>query len=586
MSLKQLRNHPSRNGFDLSRKNAFTAKTGELLPVACIECIPGDKIKLSGQAFARTQPINTAAYTRIREYYDVFFVPYRLLWRSFDDFITQMNDSQHSDTIFDTLRLDNLHPYFTVKQIFEYLSYISGKNLDRKYKYNQFGFSRVNLTCKLLDYLGYGDYSGLINSDGVFDFGTLMNDDSYNLSLNPFPLLAYQKICQDYFRNSQWKKSQPYRFNVDYIGSGSIWTLPINSSNIPKMAAGENMFDLNYCNWSKDYFMGLMPEAQYGDTAVAAPLQGSLPLYDYNRPIEDVNYKQTEIMPDGLILDGSDGSKIRMSNTAGISVLALRQYEFLQKWKEIAQSGNKDYKSQISKHFGVDVPDSLSSMSRYIGGWSSNFDISEVVNTNLADSSSDADIAGKGVGTSQGGITFESKGDYGILMVMYHNMPLLDYSNNGVKRLNQKIHVTDYAIPEMDSIGMQTVPLTELAYFGFVGGVSPGIIPPGYLLGYAPRYVDYKTAYDEIHGSFNGSMKHWVSSIDMEYISTYISTLPSGSLEADHFLNSTFFQVNPSLLDRIFAVSADSSVDTDQFLINSFFDIKAVRNLDYNGLPY
>ena len=77
LSMTKLKNNPSRNGFDLSRKFAFTAKVAELLPVECIECIPGDSFTINKQHFTRTMPVNTSAYTRMREYYDWFFVAHQ-----------------------------------------------------------------------------------------------------------------------------------------------------------------------------------------------------------------------------------------------------------------------------------------------------------------------------------------------------------------------------------------------------------------------------------------------------------------------------------------------------------------------------
>lgn len=95
MSLPNLKNHVSRNGFDLSEKVAFTAKVGQLLPIMHKEVIPGDKFKINVKAFARTQPVNTAAFTRIRQYYDFFFVPWSQLWRNFGNFVTQINDAKN-----------------------------------------------------------------------------------------------------------------------------------------------------------------------------------------------------------------------------------------------------------------------------------------------------------------------------------------------------------------------------------------------------------------------------------------------------------------------------------------------------------
>lgn len=80
MSLKQVRNRPSRNGFDLSTKRNFTAKVGEILPVWWKYVCPGDKFDINLSHFCRTVPVNTAAFARLRQYYDFFFVPIETLW--------------------------------------------------------------------------------------------------------------------------------------------------------------------------------------------------------------------------------------------------------------------------------------------------------------------------------------------------------------------------------------------------------------------------------------------------------------------------------------------------------------------------
>ena len=99
MNLKSLRNKPSRNGFDLSFKRNFTAKAGELLPVMVKEVLPGDVFNIDLSSFTRTQPVNTAAFARMREYYDFFFVPYNLLWNKADTLLTQMYDNpQHANS--------------------------------------------------------------------------------------------------------------------------------------------------------------------------------------------------------------------------------------------------------------------------------------------------------------------------------------------------------------------------------------------------------------------------------------------------------------------------------------------------------
>ena len=66
---------------------------------------------------------------------------------------------------------------------------------------NAYGYNRGDLTVKLLSYLGYGDLS--FNSNDPY---TDANNVISNLAVNLFPLLSYQKIYSDYFRNSQWEK--------------------------------------------------------------------------------------------------------------------------------------------------------------------------------------------------------------------------------------------------------------------------------------------------------------------------------------------------------------------------------------------
>jgi hypothetical protein len=73
--LKELQNKPHKSGHDISSKNCFTAKVGELLPVWFDFAIPNSTYRFNLEYFTRTRPVQTSAYTRIREYFDFFAVP-------------------------------------------------------------------------------------------------------------------------------------------------------------------------------------------------------------------------------------------------------------------------------------------------------------------------------------------------------------------------------------------------------------------------------------------------------------------------------------------------------------------------------
>lgn len=620
MNLTKLRNNVSRNGFDLSRKNLFTAKVGEMLPVACLECIPGDDMTIDMAWFTRTQPINTAAYTRMREYYDWYFVPTNLLWKNFNTFFSQMTDNNQKATgINGNVRLTDEHPYFTFEQIAQYIQDMYGES-----KENFFGFSRAELSCKLLHYLDYGDFSGYLKPES----STPVSQFS-NAKLNPFPLLAYQKIYQDYVRDSQWEKAYAPASNIDYMtgaeGQNNIPVSQIDRNN-------ENMFDLRYMNWNKDYFMGLLPNSQYGDAA-SIVTGGSIQLGDVNyytkgnpqaagvsgsaiELSQSVRESASNLIPESVAVGNSNYlrfkytrengneatttpiiffSKEQMLNfrdalglsslessdlNSAFTILALRQMEAKQKWAEIVQSNQQDFASQMRAIFNVDVSDAYSDRCRYIGGVSGSVDIDPVVNQNLADNN-EADIAGRGQGGSRGSIKFNTKVP-GYLMCIYHARPVLDFAIDGIKRQNLKTSVHDYANPVFDKTGMIAVPLVELTTTYMP---TDATTVDETLLGYAPRYIDYKTSYDLVHGAFfNGGLDAWVAPIDKNYINEYLNNM--GAAVANGAFNYHFFKIPPSVLNPIFAISADSSVDTDQLLINAAFDIKAVRNLDRNGLPY
>ncbi len=561
MNLKTIRNKPSRNGFDLSFKRNFTAKAGELLPVMVKEVLPGDVFNINLSTFTRTQPVNTAAFARMREYYDFFFVPYELLWTRADTVITQMLDNpQHASSILPSENgvLTSYMPYITCQQIANYLENqrllgISNSKVSKNY----FGYKRGDLTVKLLEYLGYGNFMDYTTSDANLNTWS-KNPKMSNLNLSAFGLLAYQKIYADFYRDSQWEKSNPSSFNVDFmtgVGDHKI-PIPITPAN-QDFYENYNMFDLRYCNWQKDLFHGLLPSSQYGGSAAIYSIPGTI---------------------SGTVSNNS----VSGSSVANLNLLLLRQYEFMQKWKEIAQSASKDYKEQVQKHWNVAVGDYASECCQYLGGITSNIDINEVINTNLTSDFS-ADIAGKGTGVGRGTIRFDSKGKYGLLMCIYHCLPVLDYTTDFIEPGLTKVKAEDFAIPEFDQIGMQSVPLVWLS------NPRQSVAAAPYMkLGYAPRYIEYKTSFDTSVGGFKRSLNSWIMSYDNDSL---FSQVGSSSLTPEppydsSYMNYSALKVNPNSVDPIFAVNADSSFDTDQFLCSTFFDIKAVRNLDVNGLPY
>ena len=214
-------------------------------------------------------------------------------------------------------------------------------------------------------------------------------------------------------------------------------------------------------------------------------------------------------------------------------------------------------------------------MAKYIGGIARNLDISEVVNTFLPRiegqlGETQAYIYGKGAGSGQGSMTFNTGSDYCIIMCIYHAMPLLDYAISGPDGQNLVTSVEDLPIPEFDNIGMESVPAVELMNSDIYSRVNSA----DKILGYNPRYYNWKTKIDRIHGAFTTTLKDWVAPVDDSFL---YSLFGDDSPYKD--ITWPFFKVNPNTLDDIFAVKVDSTWDTDQLLVNCNVGCYVTRTL-------
>nr|DAW96431.1 MAG TPA: Major capsid protein [Microviridae sp.] len=609
--MSNLQNHPHRSGFDIGRKNAFTAKVGELLPVYWDISMPGDKYRFNIEYFTRTQPVETSAYTRLREYFDFYAVPLRLLWKSAPSVLTQMQDVNQiqATSLTQNLSLGTFLPSAPLNVLYRILYQLNGASNNPGHTScltNAFGFNRSDLSFKLLSYLGYGNLIGPSPSSGNRWWSTTLKSESsssysqvyvQNNYVNLFPLLAYQKIYQDFFRWSQWEKSNPSSYNVDYFTGVSPSLIPSVPAASSDYWDSDTMFDLKYCNWNKDMLMGVLPNSQFGDVAVldlsnsgdANVVLGTDPHKSTVRIASNVTSNSAALPLFAFDASTSNtipaGSKLHYdlsSLKSQFTVLALRQAEALQRWKEISQSGDSDYREQIRKHFGVKLPQALSNMCTYIGGISRNLDISEVVNNNLAAEGDTAVIAGKGAGAGNGSFSYTTD-EHCVVMCIYHAVPLLDYTLTGQ---DGQLLVTDaesLPIPEFDNIGMEVLPMTQIFN-------SPkASIVNLFNAGYNPRYFNWKTKLDVINGAFTTTLKSWVSPVTASLLSGWFTFgYNEGDANQDNrvVLNYKFFKVNPSVLDPIFGVAVDSTWDTDQLLVNSYIGCYVARNLSRDGVPY
>nr|DAF97265.1 MAG TPA: Major capsid protein [Microviridae sp. ctJKB8] len=567
-----------RSSFDLSSKKLFTAKVGEILPCYWQIAIPGNKYRISSDWFTRTVPVNTAAYTRIKEYYDFYAVPLRLISRALPQAFTQMTDYMTSaaSNAANTAMLTSV-PNTTLNLLSLSLQTINGKDT-----FDDAGLPYVYGASKILDMLGYGSFLASSNTakaaitnaylgksySGADAITDASNPLVYSISqtVNILPLLAYQKIYYDFFSESQWEKHLAYSYNVDYWDGKSQLNL------------APEMLQLRYANYPKDYFMGMLPSSQYGSVAYLPSLDSSLPTnVILARATDGISNSSVRNISGGNTVQTTSANAtnndrlLRVNST--LSALAIRSTEYLQRWKEVVQFSSKDYSDQMAAQFGIKAPEYMGNHAHYIGGWTNVVNINEVLNTNLEADGSQAVIAGKGVGSASGHtLTYDCGAEHQVIMCVYHAVPLVDWNLTGQNPQLTVTAITDFPQPAFDQLGMQSVPSLNLQN-------NPSRTVGG-SLGYNLRYWQWKSNIDTVHAGFRPGMAYqsWSAPIDGWDVLTSSGTWSYQSMK-----------VRPQQLNSIFEPQVSGrncSVAYDQLLCNVNFQVYAVQNLDRNGLPY
>ena len=501
---------------------------------------------------------------------------------------------------------------------------------------------RLCRAAKLLMSLGYGNFTTVIQYDIYAMAEKYMTEDvpsgwivdefqdsSYSLdftyeassitnspNLSLFPLLAYHKICNDHYRNEKWQPFEPWTCNIDYLGPSDNMNAKsfIQSSTFNTLMT--SIIDLENSNLPIDYFTSVLPRAQYGDeSAVSVGLNKTDALFrikdaadntkgaifggssyttgdslqkDNSAPVpaHDGYVAPVKTASTGLQLVGFSGN---LTADASMKISALRSATALQKYKEIQNSNDPDFAAQVLAHFGI-KPKVDSRTSVFIGGDDKTLSINPQVNTNFQNGG-EPEIKAIGIGDLSAGCKFTST-TYGMIIGIYRAIPQLDYSHVGIDRNLFKTDASDFPIPELDSIGMQTQYRCELS--APLMGLCDPLVPYEYqtnpldmsvTYGYSPRYAELKSARDYYEGGFCGTYSTWVTGYDQSFLSAWRRNRGSVSV-SDYGSIEDLFKCRASLLYPIFVNQWSGTVNDDKLLIGSVNTCVAVRPFSMYGLPY
>ena len=554
------------NRFDLSFDRIGTFKMGKLYPIICKEMLPGDRFRVRTDSLVRTMPLSSPAFGRLRMYIHYFFVPNRLVWDNWEDFITGGESGE--DT--------HVPPYA------QWSDLIAADFQSRSKSDNQGNWTYTPEDGLVAAFgLPAQPYAG----DNVVAAG-VANGISTTTPISVLPFRAYRLIWNEYYRDQnvddELSLSTADDGRVDFTGWGDAGF------------KGSIFGDLLSRRWLKDYFTSALPTPQRGPD-VQLPIvgeggtiqaDGPLKLLIQNEGTGPTTTTSSVFTPDlnvglgnttgiGISSTVNDQFPVEKDHTdlmyasglttAGGSVVAatindLRRAIALQRFYEISARAGSRYIETIMGHFHVRSSDARLQRPEYLGGGVTDINIGEVLQTSATDQTSpQGNMAGRGFGIGRSNQCTYRAEEHGYLFGIMSIIPEPFYYQGIDKEWTRQSRV-DYYWPSFAHLGEQEIDKSELSV-----GTSDGETDTyGKLFGYAPRYAEYKFSKNIITGLLRGSLANW----------TFARKI------SDPNLNAAFLEIPQ--VNNPFAVQDE---ETDKFIIWFSNDIRALRPMPFFGTP-
>lgn len=447
---------PNKSSFDLSHDVKLSLEMGNLVPICCVEAIPGDKFSIGCESLLRFAPMVAPIMHRIDVTFHYFFVPHRILWKNWQFWITQGGSNP-------------ITPPVTMPA-FPWLQLHTGRY------------------SKLADYLGI-----------PVPFAPIEE------RISAMPFAAYQKIYDEYYRDQNLIASQvdPADFPLSDGDNNASY---VNNLGVLQKRA-----------WEHDYFTSALPWTQKGDV-VSLPLGSGMVMFNPLGALADPTWKELDgtLADAGVVNQGTDEIFIT-GNPADVlgydprgtleldidstNINDLRHAFRLQEWLEKNARGGTRYIENILVHFGVRSSDKRLQRPEYITGTKSPVVISEVLNTTgVEDVAPQGEMAGHGVSVTGGEYGSYYCEEHGYIMGIMSVMPKTAYFQGIPKHFLKIDDPTQLAWPTFAHLGEQAIENREIYAFTANGSDT---------FGYVPRYAEYKFESNRVAGDFRVSLAHW-----------------------------------------------------------------------------
>lgn len=540
---------PKRNRFHQPFESILSANYGEILPAGVFELDPGNTFIDQVEASIKVAPMKAPSFGRIDATMHFFFVPRRLLYDEFEEFITGGETG----------------------------TFLPESESELKAVAPHFDFAELASDGKLVD----GSLSDYLGMPSVDDQGTYVGIPP----IDAMPYAGYHKIFSDWYRD---ELLDPNEFE------------PLSSG---KIASGTDLFNSltakRYRAWKKDYFTSARPDTQLGPE-VGVPITGNI--------VSDGNFRfassSLSAFSDSFRLGtgiassaeqiGSEylSSVLSRSNDntsayvlkygdglsldqAEILINNLRRSLKIQEWREKNMRGGNRYIENMYHHFGVKSSDARLQRSQYLGGRKIPVVIGEVLQSVDTRVTTEGTTTGNPLGqragvANAGGVSQRIKffaEEHGFVYCLLSIMPKAAYFQGIPRMFANRWDPMEYAWPEFGNLGEQEIFNWELYVDEGSGAKNADVF------GYQSRFADRKFRPNEIHGEFrSGQMMSWHTARDF-------SSRPVLNKNFVYFPSSD----NAGGQNRIFVVENNSLAS--HFYCHLWHNLTIVQHLPKYGIP-
>lgn len=569
-----------RNGFDMSYQNQFTAPFGMILPFFFQRVNPNDKIKLANETQTICDGLARPAFMRLKEHLDYYFIPATQLWMPFDNFVTGQN-SYFSKIVSDKQesKVPNDVPTITLNMIHQlFVDWTSNQETD------DLGFDYRIGAVRLFDLLGYFNMTQ-IAENGFADYGDYTWENN-TTKFNLFPLLCYQKVYYDYFRNPKYEDNFVGAYNIDDYKSGFVLSA-LGDDTDTRL---KEIFKIHYRWQKKDYFTQTQPnvlvdssQIGYSDlgAVVSTANMFNVPGYIRNIPsIKQGNYgpNKGNYVRTGGLTDQTSSPTIANANENGVSVANIRFAFAYDKLLRRMREAGADFDAQMLAQFGVTPYDARHGKCTYIGGYTNNLTTKDVTNMTGDDIGDLAGQINQYSDNSKRVLKYHAK-EHGYIIGVYSTSCENMYQSYRSSRETLLRSRFDWFNPAFENLGLQPVFAAERDYTfanpsaGYEPYKGKDFDPNTYqnIIGYVPRYSELKTKVDECHGvlcdySDITGMKEWNVQLNTAFITSQV-------------LNKANMLLNPHQFDNVSSIPYDGRQTTDHFVVNMFNHSRKVSNM-------